>query len=243
MTTKPLVAIAPNMNRNMFDMDCNSVTKTYTDAIEKGGGTPFILPLSQNRDIIRQLLDMADGILFVGGYDIDPKRYGEEPREDLMSVDPLLDEIQFLICEEAIARDISILGICRGAQVVNVAFGGTLVQDVTTEFPESTLVHMPGELAPSYGVDHEITLMPGTTLSRIFGESVGVNSVHHQAIRKLGKGLKLAAQSPDGVIEGAEHESRPVMVIQWHPEMMLRNGDGMLPLFEHFINECARNRQ
>ncbi|QJB56743.1 gamma-glutamyl-gamma-aminobutyrate hydrolase family protein [Pseudodesulfovibrio sp. zrk46] len=236
---KPVIAIVPNLEKSKLGMICNMVTKTYTDAIIKGGALPFILPATMDRQVARDMLATAHGVLFVGGMDVAPSRYGEEPIMDLMDAESELDDIQFMMAEEALNMDLPILGICRGAQVVNVALGGTLHQDVPTDFPESTLVHLPVPLAPSAGHDHNVVAEEGSVVYKLFGETIPVNSVHHQSIKEVGEGLRITARATDGVIEAAEHESRPVMVVQWHPEMMLTVNDDMLPLFEHFTGVCA----
>lgn len=240
INTKPLIAVVPNLDRNKLDMVCNSVTKTYTDAVIKGGGVPFILPLTTDRELTHRLLSMAGGALFVGGMDVDPARYGEKPIADLMSVTPELDEVQFMMAEEAIGMDKPILAICRGSQVINVALGGTLVQDVPTTYPESDLVHMPEPLRVSIENDHEVVAEEGSVLHKLFGEQFPVNSIHHQSVKEPGNGLEVTARATDGVIEATEHESKPILTIQWHPEAMLMKDDAMLPLFEHFIGMCKK---
>ncbi len=241
MNKKPIIAIAPNLEQNSFGIDCNIVPRTYSNAIERGGGAPFILPLTLDEHLVRSLLGVADGILFIGGKDVNPERYGEKPATELMDSPPLLDDVQFLMARTALDMGLPILGICRGAQVVNVALGGTLVQHVPDAFPESTLIHIPEPLASSSGIDHEVDADPGSILHDIFGPSIPVNSIHHQAIKEPGTGLKITARATDGVIEGTEHETRPIMTIQWHPEVMLTKNDAMLPLFEHFVGICANN--
>lgn len=236
---KPFIAIVANFDTNIFKRPCSSVPFTYTNSIEKGGGTPFIVPLTTSRSAIRQVLSRADGVLFVGGMDVNPQRYGETPGEKLMSPNPELDEPQFAICEEALEMNLPLLGICRGAQVINVALGGTLVQDVPTSFPESDLDHMPEDQEKRFNICHQVSIEPGSALHSIFGDTVGVNSVHHQAIKGVGQGLRVTARATDGVIEAVEHRSHPILCVQWHPELMLTRTDDMLPLFEYFVGMCS----
>lgn len=129
-----------------------------------------------------------------------------------------------------------ILGICRGAQVANVALGGSLVQDIPSQMPESDIVHMQNVF--SYGTDHDVRFDPGSRLCRLFGESIRINSRHHQSIDAPGKGIRITAWAPDGVVEGAEHEFLPIDLVQWHPELLMQKSDGMLPLFNRFIRNC-----
>ncbi len=236
---KPFIAVVANFTENVFNRPCSMVPFAYTSSIEKGGGIPFIIPLTCSCDVIRSSLSRADGVLFTGGPDICPKRYGEEPDESPLQINPVLDEPQFTVCKEALELDLPLLGICRGAQVINVALGGSLVQDVPTCFPESELNHMDDDPERFFYPCHDINIKPGSALHKIFGDRVCVNSVHHQAIKKPGNGLQVIARSEDGIVEATEHESKPILCVQWHPELMLIKNNDMLPLFKHFIQMCS----
>jgi putative glutamine amidotransferase len=131
---------------------------------------------------------------------------------------------------------VPILGICRGAQVLNVALGGSLFQDIPAQFTAPVLNHMQKEI--HFGTDHPIDIQPGSRLHDMFGPRIMVNSRHHQSIRRPGNGLKVTARSPDGVIEAVEHTSLPIDLVQWHPELMLIENQSMAPVFASFIRAC-----
>ncbi len=234
---KPLVGIVPNLGKNRFDKPCSSVATTYTEAIEKAGGAPFILPLTEDSDVVCTLLGKAYGILFIGGNDIAPKCYGENPIKGLIDVTPFLDSVQLLFFEKAFTKNMPMLGICRGAQLINVGLGGTLIQDIPSQITTCSTMHITKKLIPASS--HKIHCSSGSALHKIFGDCTTVNSIHHQAVKTPGKGLKATAKDACGIIEGAEHETYPITLVQWHPELMLAEDDAMLPLFMHFIKQCT----
>jgi len=129
-----------------------------------------------------------------------------------------------------------VLGICRGIQLINVALGGSLYQDIPSQFPTPTLKHMQDVL--SFDVDHLVTIEPATRLYDLFGPEIRVNSRHHQSIKDLGDGLIVTARAPDGVIEAAEHRELSIDLVQWYPELLLRKNDDMRCLFESFVRRC-----
>jgi putative glutamine amidotransferase len=129
-----------------------------------------------------------------------------------------------------------VLAICRGIQLINVALGGSLFQDIPSQFSTPTLKHMQDTL--SFDVDHPVSIAPGSRLFEMFGPEILVNSRHHQSIKAVGKDLIITARAPDGVIEAAQHQSLPMDLVQWHPELMLRKNDDMLRLFKSFIKRC-----
>lgn len=209
------------------------LSKNYVTAIEKAGGTAIIIPLSQNN--VLTFIELIDGLLLSGGGDISPWLYGCEPRVGLKSVNVERDLFEIRLVREAINRGIPILGICRGCQLLNVALGGTLVQDISSEI-KTNIPHF-YITPPSFRV-HKVKLDPSSKLAKIYGTTeLMVNSSHHQAVNKLGKGLKAVAWAPDGVIEGIESmEERFIIGVQWHPERILDNLQ--LKLFKEFIKHC-----
>jgi len=234
---KPIIAIVAHLDKNISGMDAHSVTTTYSEAIEKAGGIPYILPFTRRLDLIPEMAAMAKGFLFTGGMDIAPGLYHEAPILQLGRTNPDLDRFQMAVLSLAMTRVRPVLAICRGIQLVNVALGGTLFQDISSQFAGPTLRHQ--QKTVHFGVDHAVDIVKGSRLYALFGSRIMVNSRHHQSIREAGKGLIVTARAPDGVIEGAEHESLPIDMVQWHPEMMLRENDAMLPLFASFTTACA----
>lgn len=218
-----------------------AVVSDYIEAIRVAGGIPVILPMIEEKEVIQQQMELVDALLLSGGYDVSPLFYGEEPKRDLEVIRPDRDlyEIQLL----QTARDLQkpILGICRGLQILNVAFGGTLYQDISTALPLS-LQHT--QKAKPEEATHSISLLPDTRLQKIMEEEILLtNSFHHQAIQNLAPGLIANAYAKDGIVEGVEAEDgRFILGVQWHPELMFVKYPKMLKLFYAFI-EAAKQRK
>ena len=201
---------------------------TYAAAISAAGGV-VVIPGERNPE---DYADFCDGLLLTGGPDIEPEEYGETKLNDSVQCDPIRTAFEFPLTKAFISRGKPVFGICRGFQVINCVLGGTLYQDIVEQLG---YVHF----HPSI-LRHNITAEPGSILHRLFGREFKVNSYHHQAVKDLGKGLKVTARSIEGIIEGFEHESLPVFGVQFHPERLTGSWyDGktqdFAPLFEHFI--------
>jgi putative glutamine amidotransferase len=235
---KPLIAVVAHTEINRFGIPANSISTPYVEAVEKAGGLAMILPFTQNRENICLAVEKADGFLFTGGMDVDPAFYGETGTGALGPVNPELDRFQLDVFHAVMACQKPVLAICRGIQIINVALGGSLFQDIASQFSTPVLKHMQTVL--TYDVDHPVCIEPGTRLFDLFGPHILVNSRHHQSIKTPGKGLVITARAPDGVIEAAEHNSLPMDLVQWHPELMLRKNDDMLRLFTSFVTRCHR---
>ena len=182
------------------------------------GGVGLALPRVEGH--LEDALDVCDGILLGGGRDIDPGRYGQEPTEHLAPTEPIRDAFELELTERALDRGLPILGMCRGIQILNVALGGTLIQDIPSTI--STNISHDDE-GPRDSRTHEISVEPGSLIARAIGtEHATVNSFHHQSVQRVADGMKITAKSPDGVIEGIESTDRNwwVMGVQWHPEEM-----------------------
>jgi putative glutamine amidotransferase len=233
---KPHIAVVAHTEINRFGILANNISVTYTEAVERAGGLAMILPFTQKQELIPLLIEKADGFLFTGGMDVDPAFYGEKGISTLGPADPELDRFQMAVLHEVMACRKPVLGICRGIQLINVALGGSLFQDIPSQFSAPVLKHMQDTL--SYGVDHPVTIEPGSRLFELFGPTIMVNSRHHQSINAPGKDLIVTARAPDGVIEAVQHQTLPMDLVQWHPELMLRKNDDMLCLFESFIKRC-----
>ena len=213
--TKPVIGVSAYAERARWaawDMPASVVPQRYLDKVLAAGGTPVILPAVPG---IAGALPRLDGLLLVGGGDLDPNRYGAVPHPRNTPVNPARDDAELSLLREALAQRLPILGICRGLQLLNVALGGTLHQHVP-----DVVGHDHHATAEGVFARHDVHLHPRCTLSRALNRTtLDVPSLHHQAIDQLGTGLTACAWSDDGLIEAAELEGHPFAVgVQWHPE-------------------------
>lgn len=211
---------------------------TFVQAVERAGGLPLIIPMYEVGENAEQLLEIADGLLLADGNDISSEHYHEEPR-DVRGNDPQRDECELKLLEIARARNMPILGVCRGMQLMNVACGGTLYQDVMTERPDTKNHDGYLEVKSTEHLAHTLRLEPGSQLASILGlESIKSNTHHHQAVKDIGPGLIANAWAEDGVIEGLEATEEPYFVgVQPHPESIFQRAEpAWLKLFQSFID-------
>ena len=218
----------------------------YLHAVSKAHGLPSIIapgftnPLDEAKQLAGEILDGCDGLLLSGGTDVDPVIFGEVPHTALGRVDGPRDSFEITLAREAVRRDMPVLGICRGLQVLNVALGGTLIQDIPSDV-KSTVVHETGEDRVAIG--HDVVIDPASRLAALLGVTrVGVNSFHHQAAKRLGGGLTISATSPeDGLVEGVEMPDRNfVVAVQWHPENFWKTSAAFDGLFAGFVEAAGR---
>jgi putative glutamine amidotransferase len=217
-----------------------SLLSRYCEAVENAGGLSIIIPHSRSRTQIRHLLRRIDGLLISGGgFDIDPAYYGEQPVAKLGKLNPQRTFTELQSIAFGLERDLPMLGICGGAQAINVALGGSLYQDIATQLP-AALRHQQEARSDNHG--HVIQVTRGTLLYQICGrQRLHVNTTHHQAIRELGKGLAINATAPDGVIEGIESKKHSfVLGLQWHPEVLARREIIQRKIFASFLSACKR---
>jgi putative glutamine amidotransferase len=196
------------------------LTAAYVTALENAGLVPLIVPPLSSAGAAAAVLNSVSGLVLTGGEDVDPARYGEQRHEKVRSVNPARDATEAALVEEARARRIPILAICRGIQILNVALGGTLIQDIPSQIATS-ISH--DDEGPRDSRIHEISIEAGSLIARAIGtERASVNSFHHQAVLRVADGMRITARSPDGVIEGIESTDKSwwVMGVQWHPEEM-----------------------
>jgi putative glutamine amidotransferase len=189
-------------------------------ALENAGLVPLIVPPLANADAATSVLDSVAGLVLTGGEDVDPARYGEKRHEKVRNVNAARDATEAALIEEAQARGTPVLAICRGIQILNVALGGTLVQDIPSEC-KTDIDH--DEDVPRDSRSHEIAIEPGSLIAKAIGtDHARVNSFHHQSVKRVAEGMRVTARSPDGVIEGLESTDEDwwVMAVQWHPEEM-----------------------
>lgn len=236
---KPFIAIVCYTDLNIYGTPSHILPIAYTSAIEAAGGIPYIVPFTSQIGQLSDLLQMAQGVLLTGGIDIGPENYGEKKRERCGQTNCELDAYQFAAFRIARETRKPVLAICRGAQLVNVALGGSLYQDIFSELPTPLHCHAGENLQP--GVDHTVAIERESQLYRLFGSTITVNSRHHQAIKSPGKDLQITAMASDGIIEGAEHRELPITLVQWHPELMMSAADiTMLPLFQSLVKQSCQ---
>ena len=216
------------------------VNIAYIRAVQDAGGIPLLLPPHLTAPVQAALWERLDGLVLTGGGDIDPARFGQARHPKTDDVAPARDELELGLTRRALDEDVPLFAICRGIQVLNVALGGTLVQDLPSERP-SSIAHTQRE--PRHESTHAVKVMgEGTRLGRVLGSlEVSVNSMHHQAIDRLGFGLREVAWSPDGVIEGVElpGDDHFVLGVQWHPEELVGHDQAARNLFTALV-EAAR---
>jgi len=215
---------------------------TYTDSIRHGGGIPVIL-VPVDGDEIDDVLDRVDGLLLTGGGDVSPASYGAEPEESIRGVNIERDTFEFDLVRKAYDRRMPVMGICRGMQVINVALGGTLIQDL----PSHTGVH--GHDVAGEGVYEphlQAKVEENTRLSTVVGAGLhSINSIHHQAVDELGEGLSVVASATDGTVEALDHDDKdwPFIAVQWHPEFLGMRDDGTShELFAALVASAAKYR-
>jgi putative glutamine amidotransferase len=215
------------------------MNQRYFLAVTIVGGVPWMIPLLEDDpDTLREIYDRLDGLLLPGGVDMDPRSYGETPHPSLGRIDPARDRVELQLTRWAIEDQKPVLGLCRGIQVINVALGGTLYQDLKSELP-GAVKH---DYFPTQGFErdhlaHEVTLSPGSRLlATLESPRIKVNSMHHQGLKQMGRGLTPAATAPDGLIEGVEGASSHFLVgVQWHPEVFEMTDPHTRHLFREFI--------
>lgn len=228
--TKPIIGIGSDVHVTPGKRDRAFAYLTYTEAVRRAGAIPLLIPPQpENAD---ELMDALDGVLLAGGFDADPALYGEEAHPAVEPMDPRRQSNDLALAEAARKRGVPTLGICLGLQVMNVAAGGTLIQDIESQH-DTGISHAS---VPEDRARHEVIVEAGTRLAGVLnpGEYT-VNSSHHQAIRNVGDGLRVNAHAPDGIIEGVEDPRHPFyMGVQWHPEDMPGEPSASM-LFARFI--------
>ena len=234
---KPIIGILSNVSDKEDEssgIERVFVNNSYVNAVEKAGGVPIIIPVNTQRENIKRQIELVDGIIISGGGDVNPILYNEEPTKEMGCFHPDIDEFDIIAIKIAIELKKTILGICRGIQVLNVALGGTLYQDLS-HIKENYIKHT--QQTKRYMGSHTVKIIEDSILNHILGTEVVVNSYHHQSVKDLGDGLIDTAYSKDGVIEAIEMKDEKFVVgVQWHPESMVDHDENMLNLFKEFIN-------
>jgi putative glutamine amidotransferase len=241
MTNIPLIGVSGSLEH---DESRQMIARDYFTSIAASGGIPVLLSVDMSEEQVDACLQKLDGLLLAGGADVDPRLYGEMPLPSLAEVDPLRDQLEMALLKASNVRQLPVLGICRGAQVMNVIRGGTLYQDLQSQYAldHSRPANLHSQTAPSKYPSHEILLEGGSRLSELLSLApCWVNSLHHQAVRKLAPGLRAAAFSPDGVTEAIEDPAHPFWIgVQWHPERMYQSDAQARALFDAFVEAAMR---
>lgn len=205
----------------------------YTRAVQRAGGIPVLLPFVTTEAEAAEVLDRLDGLLLSGGDDLDPLLYGELPHPKQGNISPERDLAELAYARVALARDMATLGVCRGHQVLAVAFGGALWQDIPSQVPEAIKHRQEG---PKWYPTHPVAIAQGTRLHALLGSERLVNSRHHQAVKRAPEGWVVSALSPDGIIEAMEHPGRRfALSVQWHPENFQGRPYNFDALFSAFV--------
>lgn len=224
------------------------VTQDYSEALSMAGAIPLIMPFLESRSddeqYIREVLDEVDGVILPGGSDIDPALYNSYPEKNLGNISPERDRWELKILKMAMKMKKPILGICRGFQLINIYYGGSLKVDVCGNNDDSKIPHM-ALMVPKHYKTHQLQIKNNSRLAEIFsGDEVAVNSYHHQAVDKVGEGLKVSATAPDGYVEAIEDPNYPYLLgVQWHPEMMAAKDPVQLKLFKDFVAFVDQSRK
>ena len=232
---KPLVGVMP-----LWDDEKESIWMLpgYLDGLKEAGATPVIFPLTEDPEEISLLVDMCDGILLTGGHDVSPEIYGEEPLDGKVSCCRERDNMEKLVLEDAMKEGKPILGICRGIQFINAVLGGTLYQDLPSQHPSQIEHHQ----TPPYDIPvHDVIISRSKPLYECLGtDRISVNSYHHQAVKDVAPGLKIMAESEDGLVEALFKPFYSFLwAVQWHPEFSYKNDENSRKIFRAFVERLS----
>ena len=232
MSKSPIIGVTP-----LWDAERKSVwmLPDYLDGIKAAGGVPVILPIEMSQADADRIVETCDGFLFTGGQDVAPELYGTKDTTGTIVPSLERDKLESLLLKKALQADKPILGICRGLQFINAFLGGTLWQDLPSQHP-SDIAHRQGK---PYGVPTHKVLLSGDLQTLLGKDILEVNTLHHQAIKDLGKDLIPLAESPDGLIEAVKMAGKHfVWAVQWHPEYMFKTDGDSLRVFSWFVGQC-----
>lgn len=240
---KPLIGVtgARDVLKRRHALPVFLYNRSYVRAVELAGAAPICVPLDLEEETLQAIFRRLDGLLLSGGGDVVPALYDEEPHPLLRSTDPERDRVEGLLTRWALADRLPLLAICRGIQMLNVAAGGSLYQDVQAQCPAAAKHdYLPPDFERTR-LSHHVVTEPGSRIAHIVGHEVPVNSLHHQAVRRVAPGFVVTARAEDGVIEAIEQPDHPYALgVQWHPEELVPEKPVMCRLFESFV-ESARD--
>jgi putative glutamine amidotransferase len=238
---RPLIGIT-SADQFLNGLWFNRAYAPNAQAIARAGGLPVLIPTGLDETTLRELYERLDAVLLPGGPDVDPSYYGAERHPMTVKIDDLRDQLELTVSRWAVQDDLPVFGICRGHQVLNVALGGTLVQDIPSELDSPLMHDIPDEMPRDTRI-HDVSIDESSRLASILGTTeLHVNSLHHQSVEKPAPGVVVTAQSPDGVVEAIEAPDHHfVLSVQWHPEDLYRDDETMMRLFTAFV-QAARER-
>lgn len=242
MNKKPIIGISGNFiidKGGMFPGYKRSyVNDDYVRSVAMAGGVPYIIPIVSDEELVKEQISNVDALILSGGHDVNPLIYGEEPKQKLGAILPERDKFDLCLLREACKMNKPVLGICRGIQLMNAAFGGTINQDLS--YDENCYIKHFQETSPSTG-GHVVEIEEESRLYSIIGSKITTNSFHHQSLKRVADGFKVAARTKDGTIEAIEKNGEGFVVgIQWHPEMMSSISPEMLNIFKELIKNTKK---
>lgn len=233
----PLIGVTTAHQTGPHGLPLTAIATQYLLSLVEAGAAPVLLPLDLPPAALDAVFRRLDGVLFTGGGDIHPQRFGGRPHERIYAVDPVRDEMEIALVERVVRDGLPFFGICRGHQVINVALGGTLYTHIADQLPNAIRHDYHHDFPRDYRA-HPVQVAEDSRLSRLVAEPIlQVNSLHHQGVERLGQGLKAVAFAPDGLIEAAELPEHPFgLSVQWHPEWLLDAPSRAL--FRAFVEAC-----
>ena len=244
--SKPVIGISASMileseGEIFLGYQRSYTNDDYIQAVSRAGGIPIVLPIVDSEEEIMAQIELLDGLIMMGGHDISPELYSEEPGQKLGFIYPRRDNFDFKLVKGAFEKKLPILGICRGHQMINVVFGGTLYQDLS-EIEGCRLAHVQKTFC--YEPVHKINISEDSHLYKLIGEEMKVNSFHHLAVKDVAENFDVVALSSDGVIEAIEYSKEQyIMGVQFHPEMMSSKNDKAQNIFNGLIQEAKKFKE
>ncbi len=233
----PLIIVSPGINREGI----YKLNKNYADRIARAGGAPLIVSHAKDKKVLNRYIELADGVILSGGGDPNPVKFGLEPHSKIRRIEEGRDEFEKKFVKRAVNKNIPVLGICKGLQILNLVLGGSIIQDIGSQKNEA-IKHI--QKAPRHTVTHTIKPEPGkeTLYEEILGaqERFKVNSFHHQAVEEMGAELKVLARSADGIVEMAAGRKGSLLGVQWHPEALPEEHPAGARIFTYFLKQISR---
>ncbi|HHY55251.1 MAG TPA: gamma-glutamyl-gamma-aminobutyrate hydrolase family protein [Chloroflexi bacterium] len=242
MVHRPLIGVTMGREKSQrfFGLNLFIMNQTYVRTLEQLGALPVMIPLHMTEATLRGIFERLDGLFLPGGEDIDPANYGAERHELLGATDKERDRTELLLTRWAVEQGMPVLGVCRGAQMINVACGGSLYQDILSDRPDLAKHDYFPPSFERYRISHAIDIEPDSRLAHAMGQIHEVNSMHHQGLDRIGFGLRVVARAEDGLPEAVEAPALPYVVgVQWHPEELAKTDQMSANLFYDFVRAAA----